>query len=73
MKIDLQCPAEVWQCRLPASAEEPCRITLNNLGEKEIRSVEITLILVDVKTRRSSGCWNACTTCTGSRAGPSRR
>lgn len=47
MRIDLQCPAEVWSCRLPSGPEEPCEITLFNLGEKPIVSVEITLIFLD--------------------------
>ena len=47
MRIDLNCPVEVWRCKLPATAEEPCEITLYNLGDKPVVSVEIMLIFVD--------------------------
>lgn len=47
MKIDLQSPAEVWRCQLPESADEPCEVTLFNLAEQRIVSVELTLIFVD--------------------------
>ena len=51
MRIDLQCPAEVWNCRLPGRSEDPCEITLFNLGDKGIVSVEITLVFVDTEGR----------------------
>ena len=47
MRIDLQCPAEVWRCQLPAGADDPCEVTLFNLGDQRIVSVELTLIFVD--------------------------
>ncbi|MBR5345209.1 MAG: hypothetical protein IK127_05235 [Clostridia bacterium] len=47
MKIDLNCPVEVWRCQLPGTAEEPCEITLYNLGDKPAISVEVMLIFVD--------------------------
>ena len=49
MTIDLNCPAEVWRCRLPRTPEEPCEITLFNLGAKPIVSVEILLIFLDAE------------------------
>lgn len=51
MRIDLNCPVEVWRCRLPATAEEPCEITLYNLGNKPAVSVEVMLIFVDGEGR----------------------
>ncbi|MBR3494201.1 MAG: hypothetical protein IKH38_02125 [Clostridia bacterium] len=47
MRIDLQCPAEVWQCKLPATSAEPCVLILYNLGDQLIVSAEVTLVLVD--------------------------
>ncbi len=47
MRIDLQCPVEVWRCILPDEPKEPCELILFNLDEKVIVSVEITMILVD--------------------------
>lgn len=47
MRIDLQCPVEVWRCILPDEPKEPCELILFNLDEKVIVSVEVTMILVD--------------------------
>ena len=53
MKIDLNCPVEVWRCQLPGSAEDPCEITLYNLGTKPVVSVEVMLIFVDGSGRET--------------------
>lgn len=47
MRIDLDCPAEVWRCQLPQSAEDPCEVTLFNLSDQRIVSAEVTIIFVD--------------------------
>ena len=47
MRIDLQCPVEVWRCILPDEPKEPCELILFNLGDKVIVSVEVTMILTD--------------------------
>lgn len=50
MKMDLNCPAEVWQCDLPTLAYPACTLKLYNLlPDKLMVSVEVTLILLDEK------------------------
>ena len=47
MKIDLTCPAEVWRTALPGAERPVCELTLYNLSDKLIVSVEVTLTLLD--------------------------
>ena len=47
MKIDLTCPAEVWRAVLPGAERPACELTLYNLSDKLIVSVEVTLTLLD--------------------------
>ena len=47
MKIDLTCPAEVWRTALPGAERPACELTLYNLSDKLIVSVEVTLTLLD--------------------------
>ncbi|MGN1019410.1 MAG: hypothetical protein ACI4O7_03475 [Aristaeellaceae bacterium] len=47
MKIDLTCPAEVWRTALPEAERPVCELTLYNLSDKLIVSVEVTLTLQD--------------------------
>lgn len=47
VKIDLTCPAEVWRCELPREGFAACALTLYNLTDKLISSVEVTLLLLD--------------------------
>ena len=45
MKIDLTCPVEMWRYDLPQKDYDACNLTLYNLSDKVITSVEVTLIL----------------------------
>lgn len=45
MKIDLSCPAEVRACALPRTDHEACDLTLFNLSDRQIVSVEVSLSL----------------------------
>lgn len=47
MKIDLSCPAEVWKCARPRTDYPACDITLYNLSDKPVNSVEVTLTQYD--------------------------
>ncbi len=47
MKIDLTCPAEVWRYEKPREGFAACALTLYNLTDKLISSVEVTLVLLD--------------------------
>lgn len=47
MKIDLSCPAEVWQCLKPRQDYAACDLTLYNLSGKNVNSVEVTLTQYD--------------------------
>lgn len=47
MKIDLTCPAELWQHALSQSDSPVCELTMYNLSDKTIVSMEVTLTLLD--------------------------
>ena len=47
MKIDLTCPAELWRMRLPREDSPACELTMYNLSDKLIVSMEVTLTLLD--------------------------
>ena len=47
MKIDLTCPAELWRCQLPREDSPACELTMYNLSDKLIVSMEVTLTLLD--------------------------
>lgn len=47
MKIDLSCPVELWQFSTPTPEEPECTFVLNNLSEKVVISVQVTLICHD--------------------------
>lgn len=47
MKIDLSCPVELWQFSTPTPEEPECTFVLNNLSEKVVTSVQVTLICHD--------------------------
>ncbi|MDD3410927.1 MAG: hypothetical protein PHY12_08985, partial [Eubacteriales bacterium] len=43
MKIDLTCPVELWQYTLPKAESPECSFVLNNLSDKLVVSVQVTL------------------------------
>lgn len=43
MKIDLSCPVELWQYAMPSEEHNDCSFIMNNLSEKTVTSVQITL------------------------------
>ena len=47
MKIDLTCPVELWQFKLPTEDFPGCAFLLYNLSEKPVASVQVTLICLD--------------------------
>lgn len=47
MKIDLTCPVELWQYAMPAQGEGECTFTMNNLSDKVVTSVQVTLHCFD--------------------------
>ena len=47
MRIDLTCPVEWWRCDVPREDYAACDVTLYNLSEKTVTSVEVTVILRD--------------------------
>ena len=44
MKIDLTCPVELWQFTMPSEGHPECGFVLNNLSDKVVVSVQVTLI-----------------------------
>lgn len=44
MKIDLTCPVELWQYTMPSEGHPECGFVLNNLSDKVVVSVQVTLI-----------------------------
>ena len=49
MKIDLTCPVELWEISTPTEEEPGCAIVLNNLSEKMVNSVQLTLVCYDAE------------------------
>ena len=49
MKIDLTCPVELWRYELPTQADEPCRLLLYNLSDKDVTSIQVTLAGYDAQ------------------------
>lgn len=47
MKIDLTCPVELWQYAMPAEDNAECTFILNNLSDKVVVSVQVTLACFD--------------------------
>lgn len=47
MKIDLTCPVELWQFSTPTQEEPECTFVMNNLSEKTVISVQVTLVCHD--------------------------
>ena len=47
MRIDLTCPVEWWRCDVPREDYAACDVTLYNLSEETVTSVEVTVILRD--------------------------
>jgi len=47
MKIDLTCPVELWQFKLPTEDFPGCAFLLYNLSEKPVTSVQVTLICLN--------------------------
>ncbi|MDD2647717.1 MAG: hypothetical protein PHI27_13130 [Eubacteriales bacterium] len=62
MKIDLSCPVELWKYVMPSESYPACVLTLYNLSEKTVVSVQVTIILyaqdgslVTRRTERAQG------------------
>ena len=51
MKIDLSCPVELWKFSTPTPEEPECTFVLNNLSEKVVVSVQVTMICNDREDR----------------------
>ncbi|MEG2253126.1 MAG: hypothetical protein RSC98_08800, partial [Clostridia bacterium] len=47
MKIDLTCPVELWQYAMPTEDDVECTFVLNNLNDKAVTSVQVTLACYD--------------------------
>ena len=47
MKIDLTCPVELWQYAMPTGDDEECTFVMNNLSDKVVTSVQVTLACYD--------------------------
>ena len=47
MKIDLSCPMELWRSELPTAEFPACQLTLYNLSDLLVTSVETTVLLLD--------------------------
>lgn len=43
MRIDLTCPVELWQFAMPTEASPECTFVMNNLSDKVVTSVMVTL------------------------------
>ncbi|MBP3648723.1 MAG: hypothetical protein J6K73_02960 [Clostridia bacterium] len=43
MRIDLTCPVELWQYAMPTEATAECTFVMNNLSDKVVASVMVTL------------------------------
>ena len=43
MKIDLTCPVELWQYAMPTETDAECTFVMNNLSDKVVTSVQVTL------------------------------
>ena len=47
MKIDLTCPVELWQYAMPTQENSECTFVMNNLSDKVVTSVQVTLSCFD--------------------------
>ena len=47
MKIDLTCPVELWQYAMPTDEHSECTFVMNNLSDKVVVSVQVTLRCFD--------------------------
>jgi len=47
MKIDLTCPVELWQYAMPTETDAECTFVMNNLSDKVVTSVQVTLNCYD--------------------------
>jgi len=47
MKIDLTCPVELWQYAMPTKEDAECTFVMNNLSDKVVTSVQVTLSCFD--------------------------
>ncbi len=47
MKIDLTCPVELWQYAMPTETDAECTFVMNNLSDKVVTSVQVTLNCFD--------------------------
>lgn len=47
MKIDLTCPVELWQYAMPTEDDADCTFIMNNLSDKVVVSVQVTLKCFD--------------------------
>lgn len=47
MKIDLTCPVELWQYAMPTEDDAECTLIMNNLSDKVVVSVQVTLACFD--------------------------
>ena len=47
MKIDLTCPVELWQYAMPTEDDADCTFVMNNLSDKVVVSVQVTLKCFD--------------------------
>lgn len=43
MRIDLTCPVELWQYAMPTESSSECTFVMNNLSDKVVTSVMVTL------------------------------
>lgn len=48
MRIDLTCPVELWQYAMPTGTDTECTFVMNNLSDKVVTSVQVTLNCFDV-------------------------
>ncbi len=49
MKIDLTCPVELWRYGLPTPEYEVCTLTMYNLSDKPVSSIQVTLASFDIQ------------------------
>lgn len=47
LKIDLTCPVELWQYAMPTDERSECTFVMNNLSDKVVVSVQVTLSCYD--------------------------
>ena len=47
LKIDLTCPVELWQYAMPTDEHSECTFVMNNLSDKVVVSVQVTLSCYD--------------------------